>query len=92
MRLPWRQVDPMSERHRSILDARRRIASLAELCAHYGISRKTGYNWLGRAEADGRAHVAEQSRRPPYLPARHACAPGHAPARGPAPPSALGAS
>ena len=42
--MPWRQVDPMSERHRFILDARRRIASFTERCTHYGISRKTGYS------------------------------------------------
>src|SRR3990172_6731093 len=66
--MPWRQVDPMSERHRFITDARRRIASFAELCTHYGISRKTGYKWLGRAEAQGSAHLAEHSRRPHTCP------------------------
>jgi len=58
----------MSERHRFIADARRRIASFAELCTHYGISRKTGYKWLGRADADGRAHLVEHSRRPHHCP------------------------
>ena len=66
--MPWKQVDPMSERHRFITDARRRIASFAELCTHYGISRKTGYKWLGRAEAQGSAHLAEHSRRPHTCP------------------------
>jgi putative transposase len=66
--MPWRQVDPMSERHRFITDARRRIASFAELCTHYRISRKTGYKWLRRAEADGSAHLVEHSRRPHTCP------------------------
>jgi transposase InsO family protein len=58
----------MSERHRFIVDAHRRIASFAELCSHYGISRKTGYKWLHRAETDGGARLAEHSRRPRSCP------------------------
>jgi transposase InsO family protein len=62
--MPWRLVDPMTERLRFITDARRRIASFSELCARYGVSRKTGYKWLHRADRDGTAVLAEASRRP----------------------------
>lgn len=37
---------------------------MTELCATYGISRKTGYKWLARAAAGGRAALADRSRRP----------------------------
>ncbi|MEK6718367.1 MAG: helix-turn-helix domain-containing protein, partial [candidate division NC10 bacterium] len=38
-----------------------------ELCTRYGISRKTGYKWLGRFEDAGRQGLQERSRAP------HAC-------------------
>jgi putative transposase len=66
--MPWRLVDPMTERLRFITDARRRIASFRELCARYGVSRKTGYKWLHRAERDGTVALAELSRRPQTCP------------------------
>lgn len=38
--------------------------SLVELCERYGISRKTGYKWLGRHETEGPAGLANRSRAP----------------------------
>jgi transposase-like protein len=38
--------------------------SMTELCDEYGISRKTGYKWVDRFEAGGRAGLADRSRRP----------------------------
>jgi putative transposase len=66
--MPWRLVDPMTERLRFLTDARRRIASFTELCARYGVSRKTGYKWLHRAEHEGTARLADTSRRPHTCP------------------------
>jgi transposase InsO family protein len=44
------------------------------LCRRFGISRKTGYKWLGRAAAGGDAplagRLADRSRRPAASPAR----------------------
>ena len=42
--------------------------SMTELCDQYGISRKTGYKWVERFEADGRAGLTDQSRRPHHSP------------------------
>jgi transposase InsO family protein len=42
---------------------------MSELCRRFGISRKTGYKWLGRGEADG---LSDRSRRPRSSPARTA--------------------
>lgn len=47
--MPWRQADPILNATASS-PMRRRIASFAKLCTHYGISRKTGYKWFRRAE------------------------------------------
>jgi putative transposase len=54
----------MESREAFVHEARRYELSMTELCAMYGISRKTGYKWLARAEAGGRAALADQSRRP----------------------------
>ena len=50
-------------------DALRRVVPVTELCAAYGISRKTGYKFLARYEASGAAGLADQSRRPHRPPA-----------------------
>jgi transposase InsO family protein len=38
--------------------------SMAELCRRYGISRKTGYKWLARWEAQGPGGLSDRSRAP----------------------------
>jgi len=42
--------------------------SMTELCDQYGISRKTGYKWVTRYEAEGRAGLPDRSRRPHHSP------------------------
>jgi transposase InsO family protein len=37
---------------------------MTELCERYGISRKTGYKWLARFEAEGAAGLVDRSRAP----------------------------
>jgi transposase InsO family protein len=38
--------------------------AMTVLCREYGISRKTGYKWLGRYQQDGAAGLAERSHAP----------------------------
>ncbi|WP_438481119.1 helix-turn-helix domain-containing protein [Oleiharenicola lentus] len=38
------------------------------VCAHFGVSRKTGYKWLNRFRVEGEAGLVEQSRRPKNSP------------------------
>lgn len=38
--------------------------SMAELCRRHGVSRKTGYKWVERYEAEGVAGLRERSRAP----------------------------
>ena len=44
--------------------------SFGELCQRYGISRKNGYKWLNRYEAQGVEGLEDQTRRPHHQPAR----------------------
>jgi len=65
--MPWMETSPMEQRERFIRDHRVALYTMVELSARYGISRKTGYKWLGRFEAGGRQGLQERSRAP------HAC-------------------
>ena len=62
--MPWRATSPMEERIRFVKDERSGLYTMSELCERYGISRKTGYKWLGRFEAEGAAGLADRSRAP----------------------------
>ena len=44
--MPWREASPMDQRTQFIADHLRDVLSITELCALYGISRKTE---IGRA-------------------------------------------
>ena len=46
--MPWLETSPVDQRERFIRDHRLDLYVMAELCARYGISRKTGYKWLAR--------------------------------------------
>ena len=45
-------------------DHRHGLYTMTELCAHYGVSRKTGYKWKERFLQEGLAGLGNQSRRP----------------------------
>lgn len=62
--MPWRDVKPMDEKILFIADHLRAICGFSELCERYGISRKTGYKWVERYQADGIEGLEERSRRP----------------------------
>ena len=53
--MPWREVCPMDERVRLIGAVLAAEQSMRELCASFGISRKTGYKWLTRYTRQGPA-------------------------------------
>ena len=68
--MPWRETAPMAERMRFVTDWERDLYSMVELCERYGVSRKTGYKWLARYEADGPDGLRERSRAPHQCPHR----------------------
>lgn len=67
--MPWRESDRMSERAKFLL----RLQAgerMTDLCAEYGISRKTGYKLKARYEEEGWKSLADRSRRPHFSPNR----------------------
>jgi len=72
--MPWMETSPMEQHERFIHDHRVALYTMVELCARYGISRKTGYKWLERFEAGGRQGLQECSRAPQACPHRIAVA------------------
>lgn len=62
--MPWLETVLMEERWRFIQDAQRNRFTMTELCARYGISRRVGYKWLARFEAEGRRGIADRSLAP----------------------------
>ena len=62
--MPWSQVTVKDQREEFVRLAQQPAANISELCRRYGISRKTGYKWLGRDDLEDR------SRRPRSSPTR----------------------
>lgn len=66
--MPWKELSIMSEREEFVRLAEQEAESVAGLCRRFGISRQTGYKWLGRHRAGAGLH--DRSRRPMHSPAR----------------------
>src|SRR2546427_11036067 len=60
--MPWREICPMEERARFIIECVRGGLTMTALCRKYGISRKTAYKWWERFEAEGSVRLADRSR------------------------------
>ena len=68
--MPWLETAPMEQRQRFIADRVRDLYSMTELCARYGISRKTGYKWIERFELHGAEGLRDRSHAPRRCPHR----------------------
>jgi transposase InsO family protein len=68
--MPWTDTDPMTERHKFILAYNEGLFSMTELCARFGISRKSGYKWLDRYQEGGVDALRDRSRAPKHCPHR----------------------
>ena len=75
--MPWKATDTMKERTKLVLEWERRWdaaeggpVNMAELGRMFGVSRQTGYTWVGRYRTAGleMGAVAERSRRPKTSP------------------------
>jgi transposase InsO family protein len=60
----------MDERLQFIADHQRGFYPMTELCARYGVSRKTGYKWLTRYNAEGPLGLRARSHAPHTCPHR----------------------
>ena len=66
--MPWRETSPMEQRLEFVREYATELFTMTELAAQYGISRKTGYKWLERYDAEGADGLRDQSRRPHTCP------------------------
>ena len=62
--MPWKETCPMDEKMSFVAECLRGDVPMAALCEDYGISRKTGYKWLGRYREHGPAGLEDRSRAP----------------------------
>jgi putative transposase len=64
--MPWHEMSPMEQRLQLVRDYRSGFLTMTELAEQYGVSRKTVYKWIDRAEAAAAtaAALADRSRRP----------------------------
>ncbi len=60
----WRETGIMDERLGFVADCLAGEETMSELCAAYGISRKTGYKWLGRYREFGPEGLHDLPRAP----------------------------
>ena len=68
--MPWLETEPMQQRVQFVADYYRGLYTMTELCARYGVSRKTGYKRLQRFEEEGRAGLKDRSHAPHKCPQR----------------------
>jgi len=66
--VPWKVTTNMSVKHDFVVEAVKDATNMSALCRAYGISRKTGYKWVARYQAEGEAGLEERSRRPQRSP------------------------
>lgn len=62
--MPWKEQSPMNERTRFLSDHLSGLYTVSELCRRYGVSRKTGYKWIRRYDAEGPRGLGERTSRP----------------------------
>jgi transposase InsO family protein len=62
--MPWKDHGVMEERVRFVQEWESGDWNMAELCRFYGVTRATGYKWIGRYESGGIENLKELSRAP----------------------------
>jgi transposase InsO family protein len=67
--VPWKANRPVDQKMEFVVRLLRG-ERMTDLCAEYGISRKTGHAVFNRYEAYGAAGLEEQSRAPKHIPHR----------------------
>jgi transposase InsO family protein len=66
--MPWREICSMDEKLRLMVALTKEEDSVSELCADFGISRKTAYKWWARYRQNGPAGLLERSHAPAMVP------------------------
>jgi transposase InsO family protein len=68
--MPWLETVAMQQRVQFLAAHQEGLFTMTELCARFGVSRKTGYKWLARYAEGGRAGLGDRSRAPHHCPHR----------------------
>src|SRR3954447_16350976 len=71
--MPWTSPSLLQQREEFVRRARHPACTFSELCRDFEITPKTGYKWLRRYEAHGRAGLSDRSRRPVRVRAEATC-------------------
>jgi transposase InsO family protein len=64
----WEETCAVEERMRFVVAVQKGEDSIAALCRRFGVSRRIGYKWLARFEAEGAAGLFDCSRAPLHRP------------------------
>jgi len=70
--MAWREISVIDQREEFVTLALASGVNKQELCRRFGISRSNGHKWLRRYLTEGRAGLADRSRRPHRSPNRAA--------------------
>lgn len=68
--MPWQETHRMDLRVKFIAAYQSRLYTMSALCAELEISRKTGYKWVRRYEAEGLDGLKDRSHAPRHCPHR----------------------
>lgn len=68
--MPWDETTRTMQRARFVLEFDSCMYTMSELCARYGVSRKTGYKWVCRYAEGESGSLEDRSRRPKSCPHR----------------------
>ena len=66
--MPWLETAPMDQRSRFIDAYLEGGFTMTELCARFQVSRRVGYKWVARYDAEGRKGLVDRSRAPNRCP------------------------
>ena len=64
----WMETCAVEERVRFVMAVEKREEPFAGVCRRFGVSRKTGYKWIGRYAEAGIGGLLDHSRAPLYHP------------------------
>ncbi len=62
--MAWQETRVVDSRMMFISEVLKGNCSMSELCERFGVSRKTGYKWLDRYQAEGPGGLEDRSRAP----------------------------
>jgi putative transposase len=60
----WMETCAVDQRMRFVMAVEKQEESFAAVCRRFGVSRKTGYKWLGRYDETGVEGLVDRSRAP----------------------------